>query len=320
MPLVPALCTQCGSQLEIESSQEAAVCPYCNTPFVVEKAINNYNTTNVTNIEKLHANVVNVSTDNSLDNRLRSGDTYIKFGEYEQAEGVFGKITEEYPYDYRGWWGLIRAKTDDISNIDVSKKVYNFVCECYKKVDLLAPKDKKEQLSSEFEDYSNKTYERIEQLNTSLNKHMDDLNREEEKTIQKIYSQYEENVSKLERDIFKVEKEIKRLCRVRNIIWLIIWLIDIVLIIMGTLVANNILDAILLCIFFSIIFSVCAGILTCISGIIFSFIVKRKNRNNYDLNMQLNGIRNMRQCEIDKNKEKIGQERNEIVSEIERYL
>ena len=38
MPLVPALCTQCGSKLEIDSSQEAAVCPYCHTPFVTEKA------------------------------------------------------------------------------------------------------------------------------------------------------------------------------------------------------------------------------------------------------------------------------------------
>lgn len=59
MPLVPALCTQCGSKLEIDSSQEAAVYPYCHTPFITEKAINNYNTTNITNIGHLHADVAN---------------------------------------------------------------------------------------------------------------------------------------------------------------------------------------------------------------------------------------------------------------------
>ena len=40
MPLVPARCTCCGAALTLDPSQEAAVCPYCNTPFIVEKAIN----------------------------------------------------------------------------------------------------------------------------------------------------------------------------------------------------------------------------------------------------------------------------------------
>ncbi len=60
MPLVPAKCTQCGSNLTVEPSQDATLCPFCNTPFITEKAINNYNTTNVTNIENLHADIVNL--------------------------------------------------------------------------------------------------------------------------------------------------------------------------------------------------------------------------------------------------------------------
>ncbi len=42
-PLVPAICTQCGARLEVDPSQEAAICKYCGTPFIVERAINNYN-------------------------------------------------------------------------------------------------------------------------------------------------------------------------------------------------------------------------------------------------------------------------------------
>ena len=41
--LVPAVCTQCGAALEVDPSQEAAVCKYCGTAFIVEKAIHNYN-------------------------------------------------------------------------------------------------------------------------------------------------------------------------------------------------------------------------------------------------------------------------------------
>ena len=40
--MVPAVCTQCGAKLDVDPGQEAAVCPYCGTPFLVEKAINNY--------------------------------------------------------------------------------------------------------------------------------------------------------------------------------------------------------------------------------------------------------------------------------------
>ena len=42
MPLVQAKCTNCGGILEVDKENEAAVCKYCGTPFIVEKAINNY--------------------------------------------------------------------------------------------------------------------------------------------------------------------------------------------------------------------------------------------------------------------------------------
>ena len=46
--LVAAVCTQCGAQLEVDPNAEAAVCRFCNTPFIVEKAINNYNVQHAT--------------------------------------------------------------------------------------------------------------------------------------------------------------------------------------------------------------------------------------------------------------------------------
>ncbi len=53
MPLVNAKCTNCGANLTVDEAKDAAVCQYCGSAFIVEKAINNYNTT-------INAGVVNV--------------------------------------------------------------------------------------------------------------------------------------------------------------------------------------------------------------------------------------------------------------------
>jgi len=44
MKLVAAKCTQCGACLDVNKSQEAAVCGFCGSAFIVQKAISNYNT------------------------------------------------------------------------------------------------------------------------------------------------------------------------------------------------------------------------------------------------------------------------------------
>ena len=67
MPLIPAKCTTCGGVLEVDSSHDATVCKYCDTPFITEKAINQYNTTN-----NITAAVVNVYG-NAADFEIRAG-------------------------------------------------------------------------------------------------------------------------------------------------------------------------------------------------------------------------------------------------------
>lgn len=68
MPLVPCKCTNCGAILQMDSSKDAAVCEFCGSAFVVEKAINNYNLTN-----HITADVVNVYGVNYADFTIRAG-------------------------------------------------------------------------------------------------------------------------------------------------------------------------------------------------------------------------------------------------------
>lgn len=62
--LVKGVCPQCGGQLEVDPAQDAAVCPYCGTPYVVSKAVNNYT---VQNAHIDHVDHVNVDLKGSVD-------------------------------------------------------------------------------------------------------------------------------------------------------------------------------------------------------------------------------------------------------------
>lgn len=46
MGLVPAKCSQCGANIQVDPSKEAGICPNCGTAFITEKVIHNYNITN----------------------------------------------------------------------------------------------------------------------------------------------------------------------------------------------------------------------------------------------------------------------------------
>lgn len=68
MPFVQAKCTNCGANLSVDDSKDAAICPYCQTAYIVEKAINHFNVTN-----HIHGEVVNVIGGANEDFIVRAG-------------------------------------------------------------------------------------------------------------------------------------------------------------------------------------------------------------------------------------------------------
>lgn len=70
MPFVVAKCTNCGAVLSVDNTKDAWICNYCQTPFIVEKAINNYHVTNYNNI---NANTVNFYGGKESDFVIRGG-------------------------------------------------------------------------------------------------------------------------------------------------------------------------------------------------------------------------------------------------------
>ena len=101
MPLVPAKCPQCGAQLKVNSEQDAAICEYCNTPFVIEKAINNYNVVN----NFTGANVVIHESDiTSVDNLLTLARRAISDSSYTKAAGYYDGVLIREPNNIEAYF------------------------------------------------------------------------------------------------------------------------------------------------------------------------------------------------------------------------
>ena len=138
MPLMPAICTQCKGALTVDPKEKSGVCPYCGTTFLNQDVINNYNITNVqnnvTNIGNLHADVVNVQDSKSADNLYKKAVTYLNFKDFNAAFTAFDEMTKTYPYDHRGWKGMMLAGTNNLDKnyfkspvqVNKLKEYYNY--------------------------------------------------------------------------------------------------------------------------------------------------------------------------------------------------
>lgn len=103
MPLVKAQCTNCGANLEISSEKDAAICPYCNTAYIVEKAIQQFNS----------------CQSESVDSLLQRGIKSLELNSFEDSEKTFKQMTSMYPENYKGWLGLaILSGIDPYRHID----------------------------------------------------------------------------------------------------------------------------------------------------------------------------------------------------------
>ena len=72
--LVPGTCTNCGASLQVDPSLQAAICPACGTPYIVQQAINNFNISSTGNINIGNA-VINASISKNEPNLIITYNT-----------------------------------------------------------------------------------------------------------------------------------------------------------------------------------------------------------------------------------------------------
>ena len=100
MPIIPAKCTNCGATLEVDNTKDAAICPHCGSAFIVEKAINNYNTTN-----HISADTVNIYGGNGADFVIRAG-TLEKYNGASTEVAIPNSVTRIGDGAFKGCAGL----------------------------------------------------------------------------------------------------------------------------------------------------------------------------------------------------------------------
>lgn len=145
MALVPAKCTQCGGNITVDNQKDAAICPFCGTPYIVEQAINNYN---ITNNNHIHANVVNIVNQNgdgdTADSLYKTCLECCKKGMYAEMAPAYAKFERKYPTDYRVYYIKLLEKTNcfyAVSNsveecqrkIQTARRIYSRMIQCANK-------------------------------------------------------------------------------------------------------------------------------------------------------------------------------------------
>lgn len=140
MSLMLAKCTQCGGNLQIDNEKEAAVCPYCGSAFIVEKAIQLY---------KFNADVVKVYGGecgrDSEDSLYETGLKALNARNIDLAKKCFEDIKKYYPSDWRGYWGMMMCYSKE--------NIYHYIKEVekeYSNAYLLVNEEQKQELINDY--------------------------------------------------------------------------------------------------------------------------------------------------------------------------
>ncbi|MCL2062641.1 MAG: hypothetical protein FWH03_08490 [Firmicutes bacterium] len=120
--LVPAKCTQCGANIKVDDELDAAVCTHCQTAFITQKAIHNYNT-HVTNKIVLDASaqeslLKDLSTLAAAEERC---EKLYALAEYAEVGVVALTMIQKWPESHLGYLWEIKS----------FREFYNFNTEKY---------------------------------------------------------------------------------------------------------------------------------------------------------------------------------------------
>lgn len=172
--LVTATCPNCNSPLQIKEGQDFVKCEYCGTISSAPKAIE-YHQHQSTSYNFSGANpVVNFSNGQDLETLVKNADMHLKLKNYADAQSIYEKISKEYPHDYRGWWGLILAKSRELADTDIFIRKdsvsgyislsaeYYFITSTWNKVQKTAPQKIKDELASKYQPFYDTCYTKYE--------------------------------------------------------------------------------------------------------------------------------------------------------------
>jgi len=137
----PAICTQCGANIEVDETRDAGICTHCGTPFVTEKVINNFVTQNVHNVTENVTKIIYGNEKDEGEDFFRRGLTFLKLNNDTEAAKAFGKATELSPERAEFWFYYGVVRTNNFTKLNLHE-IKNFFP--------LATAEEKERLGKEY--------------------------------------------------------------------------------------------------------------------------------------------------------------------------
>lgn len=154
MKLVSAMCPNCGAKLELDENMEKGFCMYCGSQILVQDAVQKYK------VEI--SGRVSVEGILSAEDLAKNGETLVNIGNYQQAYDSCKELSEKYPDDYRGWWGMIRAITSDFAimpvETDYHENIRNIAAEYFDYAVKVANDSDRERITEIYEKWDKKYY------------------------------------------------------------------------------------------------------------------------------------------------------------------
>ena len=127
MAIVSAICTKCGTLIEVDDVNEASICPFCREAFVTEKAIEKFCVNSSSN------KATNSVMENEFDRFKKKIDAYKKIGDKDNSILTVNKMVEAYPDKWESWFCKIEVlsnsftKDYDYSDIGMEKEIEDCV-------------------------------------------------------------------------------------------------------------------------------------------------------------------------------------------------
>lgn len=140
MSIITLKCKNCGSDLSINHDSKTITCLHCGSTFMMVDLLDEQDVAFSKNMKPQ-----DLETKIEFAEALKQGETYLYKAEYELAEQSFKRAIELNNKNYKGYWGVVRAKTSNLNKIPDEKDYYEYAKLAIKYVD----KDDKIYLESE---------------------------------------------------------------------------------------------------------------------------------------------------------------------------
>lgn len=190
MMLQSAKCPNCGADIQVNPNDKTAVCSFCRSNIIIKEAIN------------LHNGAVETVTGEAEKERvLKMADDCLKNGFLSEAREKYVEVSQKYPNDYRGWFGIIQCNPVSDHNLDRMENEF-------KRAIAFAPEDVKDEITS----YRSKRYEHIELINKrgELSEQINEVSLNNDKTA-KSKAETENKITKIKQQIEDYKSQINNI-------------------------------------------------------------------------------------------------------------